>query len=589
MSRDEFVCILVGAVKAPSTALSELPAIVPPMDWRPWLTRWSEEWIGCTDPGELDPEVIRDGWLGFAPASPEAVAAAEERLETDLPPSYREFLLTTDGWRDAGCFVWRMSDTSTLGWVRDLEPFWQDWEEPDDEESDAEGGPISRGLLISQETDAGILFLDPGDVDESGEWAAYSLFSWRAEPPTRFPSFIALMESLYAEFHEMRRPEGATRDSWEAQVEEARRHALAGDIDAAEPVLAKAEDFGLSRATVLRAQILLLLGRTYEAEQLLGRLLHPSFTPDGFFADPLFAEESFRCCSPSTPEPPHRPTIRSCSPRSSGIPPNCSSSSPSTRRGSGAVRPARPTATPNSTTSSTRPWSGTRPTLTHCGGPSAMRYPTGDPDPPTTSPRSPCSPPPSWPTRSLPNAAAPCCPSRGVTTDDAFPSRDDVAMGGDAGSALAEVGISVAPRDRAETRPRNARSELRSVRGVGNQVQNVGGVGRGAGTDRGGRGAGRPALRRLRGVRAGAALRGAAIGRRGSLRHAAFDDRHQAVHVHDRGPGSTRPAAVAATAAPDGTLPDGSPDRGEAAGRRRLADHPLQDHRAHRGRAVPRV
>ncbi|MEV5703822.1 SMI1/KNR4 family protein [Actinoallomurus sp. NPDC052274] len=257
------------------------------MDWRPWLTRWSEEWIGCTAPEELDPEVVRDGWLGFAPASPEAVAAAEERLGTALPPSYREFLLTTDGWRDAGCFVWRMSDTSTLGWVRDLEPFWQDWEEPDD----AEGGPISRGLLISLETDAGILFLDPGDVDESGEWAAYSLFSWRAEPPTRFPSFIALMESLYAEFHEMRRPEGATRDAWAAEVEQARRHALAGDIDAAEPVLAKAEDFGLSRATILRAQILLLLGRTDEAEQLLGRLLHPSFTPDGFLADPLFAEE----------------------------------------------------------------------------------------------------------------------------------------------------------------------------------------------------------------------------------------------------------------------------------------------------------
>ncbi|MEU6035544.1 SMI1/KNR4 family protein [Actinomadura sp. NPDC047616] len=262
------------------------------MDWRPWLTRWSEEWIGCTEPDELDPEVVRDGWLGFDPAPPEAVVAAEERLGTRLPPSYREFLLTTDGWRNAGIFVWRMRGTSDLGWVRDLEPYWQDWDEPvEEEEADGGDGPISRGLLISLETDAGILYLDPGDVDENGEWAAYSLFSWRAAPPERFPSFTALMEDLYAEFHRMRRPEGATRDSWAAKVEQARRDALAGDVDGAEAVLAQAENFGHARAAVLRAQILLFLGRTYEAEQLLGRLLHPSFTPDGFLSDPLFTEE----------------------------------------------------------------------------------------------------------------------------------------------------------------------------------------------------------------------------------------------------------------------------------------------------------
>ncbi|MEV4255612.1 hypothetical protein AB0J52_20850 [Spirillospora sp. NPDC049652] len=38
------------------------------MDWTPWLTRWSEEWIRSEDPGKLEPEVVRDRWLGFAPA-----------------------------------------------------------------------------------------------------------------------------------------------------------------------------------------------------------------------------------------------------------------------------------------------------------------------------------------------------------------------------------------------------------------------------------------------------------------------------------------------------------------------------------------
>jgi hypothetical protein len=210
-----------------------------------------------------------------------------------LPPSYREFLLTTDGWREAGSFVSRMRDTFNLGWLCDIEPFWEEhfgWCYEDDPAS-ANGNPFSRGLLISLEADAGILFLDPGDVDGAGEWAAYSLFSWRAAPPTRYASFAALMQSLYAEFHRMREPEGETRDSWDAAVEQARLDALSGDVDSSAVALEQAEEFGRTRATILRAQLLLFLGRHYEAQQLLTRLVDRSFTPEGFLADPLFTKE----------------------------------------------------------------------------------------------------------------------------------------------------------------------------------------------------------------------------------------------------------------------------------------------------------
>ncbi|MGC7098688.1 SMI1/KNR4 family protein [Amycolatopsis lurida] len=261
------------------------------MEWRPWLSRWSEEWVRSAEPGELEPDVARERWLGFAPASEEAVAAAEARLGCVFPPSYRDFLLTTDGWRHAGQFVWKLRDTGNLGWLRDIEPFWAEWEDLTDDPGAADDNRFTRGLLISLEADAGILFLDPGDVGETGEWAAYSLFSWRAEPPERFESFAALMEDLYAEFHQMRQPEGDTRDHWDAEVERARADALAGNIDAAGAVLAKAEEFGRVRATVLRSQLLLLLNRHYEAGMLVGRLLHPAFMPDGFLDDPLFTEE----------------------------------------------------------------------------------------------------------------------------------------------------------------------------------------------------------------------------------------------------------------------------------------------------------
>jgi hypothetical protein len=240
--------------------------------------------------------VVRDGWLGYAPAAPDAIAAAETRLGVRLPPSYRDFLLTTDGWRDAGVFVSQMRDTSSVGWLADIESFWAEgWDEfyaPDDDEDDPEArNPFSRGLMISLEADAGVLFLDPEDVDGAGEWAAYSHFSWRAEPPTRFPSFTALMEHLYAEFHRMRHPEGETRDTWDTRVEQARIDALAGQVDAPSAVLAQAQEFGRNRAALLRAQILFFLGEEYAAQRLLRHLLFPGFRPENLLTDPLFTEE----------------------------------------------------------------------------------------------------------------------------------------------------------------------------------------------------------------------------------------------------------------------------------------------------------
>jgi hypothetical protein len=77
-------------------------SILTAMEWGTWLSRWTEEWVRGAELAELDPQVSRDRWLGFAPASEEAVAALEVRLGRALPPSYREFLLTTDGWRNAG-------------------------------------------------------------------------------------------------------------------------------------------------------------------------------------------------------------------------------------------------------------------------------------------------------------------------------------------------------------------------------------------------------------------------------------------------------------------------------------------------------
>ncbi|MEV4512355.1 SMI1/KNR4 family protein [Dactylosporangium sp. NPDC049525] len=96
---------------------------------RAFLELWSREWVVGHDPERdrpLDDEV-RAGWLGFAPATPAQVAAAERRLGCVLPPSLRAFLLLTDGWKNTGNFIYRLAGTAELAWPRLLAamPLWR--------------------------------------------------------------------------------------------------------------------------------------------------------------------------------------------------------------------------------------------------------------------------------------------------------------------------------------------------------------------------------------------------------------------------------------------------------------------------------
>ncbi|MGC9666002.1 SMI1/KNR4 family protein [Planosporangium sp. 12N6] len=264
---------------------------------REFLERWSREWVVAHDPERdrpLDDEV-RGGWLGFAPASPEQIAAAEERLGRTLPPSLRSFLLITDGWKNAGNFIYRLAGTAELEWLRDTrDAHWadayrndayQDDEFPEDDFPD-DGEVIGRSLRISLAGDASVLFLDPEDVGEDGEWAAYRLASWSGTGPERFDSFADLMIDLYAGFHALRKPPGETRDRWDAAVERARLAALRGELDEPAAVLAESQRFGRERAQLLRFQLSAMQGNWYTAP-----LSHVFLADMSVVNDPLFEAE----------------------------------------------------------------------------------------------------------------------------------------------------------------------------------------------------------------------------------------------------------------------------------------------------------
>ncbi|MFJ2020647.1 SMI1/KNR4 family protein [Streptomyces nodosus] len=274
-------------------------------DWRSFLLRWSGEWADSLPDGETrgeDEEAARQArWLGFPPASEEQIAAMEERLGRRMPPSYREFLKVSDGWRHAGGFVGLLAGTEDARW-HDNESGLADISE---EYLDEDAGPEERreadiwrrGLQLDVKSDITYVLMDPEDVDEGGEWAVYTWASWRAEPPERHANFLEFMRDMYREFHSLRahRSDGEavfdndTTRQLDAQVEEARLEALRGGWERAVKALDEARHYGRPRAAGLGDQIRRLLGHT-SMVYFDGLVTDPRHAPD--LLPPLVAEHA---------------------------------------------------------------------------------------------------------------------------------------------------------------------------------------------------------------------------------------------------------------------------------------------------------
>ncbi|MEW2493483.1 SMI1/KNR4 family protein [Streptomyces nodosus] len=275
------------------------------LDWRSFLLRWSGEWADSLSDGETrgeDEEAARQArWLGFPPASEERIAAVEERLGRRMPPSYREFLKVSDGWRHAGGFVWLLAGTEDARWHDNESGLAEISEEYLDEdagpEERREADIWRRGLQLDVESDITYVLMDPEDVDEGGEWAVYTWASWRAEPPERHANFLEFMRDMYREFHSLgaHRGDGEavfvndTTRQLDAQVEEARLEALRGGWERAVEALDEAKQYGRPRAAGLGDQIRRLLGQT-SMVYFDGLVTDPRYAPE--LLPPLVAEHA---------------------------------------------------------------------------------------------------------------------------------------------------------------------------------------------------------------------------------------------------------------------------------------------------------
>ena len=190
-------------------------------DWDGFLRRWSREIIATGEYNDmLPPEAIASGWLGFPGATEEQLRQAEARLGVRLPPSYRQFLATTNGWRMTGPFIYRMWSAEEIDWFRVRNQNWID----DFTLYGASSAPDSQyfvygeghdpiwirpeylpaTLEISDTGDDAIYLLNPNIVTPEGEWEAWFFGNW-LPGARRYRSFREMMEAEYESFRDLNR------------------------------------------------------------------------------------------------------------------------------------------------------------------------------------------------------------------------------------------------------------------------------------------------------------------------------------------------------------------------------------------------
>ena len=191
---------------------------VPAEDLPTLVQQWSETQLAALDPRDrLNEEAARSGSLLRPPASEAHVRAAEERLGTRFPPSYRAFLLLSDGaYGDTMGPVSNNPPEEPLGflpaaqvrWYREVEPeLVEMWVQTQDEIEAANGGPdltppheygevrdhrpIRDALLIARGFDANCSLLVPvGEPRPGEEWEVWDCYK---EGASRWSSFRAFL------------------------------------------------------------------------------------------------------------------------------------------------------------------------------------------------------------------------------------------------------------------------------------------------------------------------------------------------------------------------------------------------------------
>lgn len=183
-------------------------------DWRTFLQAFTQDLLADDSiRASVPDEVQQTGWMGFEGATEQQIIALEARLGKPLPPSYRAFLRTSNGWRQSGAFIDRLYSVDEVDWFRVRNRQWIDaftlggfatllspsvpdveYLVYDDQQDPARGRweYLQDALEISPVGDAAIYLLNPRVVFPDGEWEAWFFANW-LPGATRYRSFREMM------------------------------------------------------------------------------------------------------------------------------------------------------------------------------------------------------------------------------------------------------------------------------------------------------------------------------------------------------------------------------------------------------------
>lgn len=166
-------------------------------EWKAFLAEYNRELLSYEQVVEALPrELIKEGWLGYAGAAERELVAAEKRLATCLPPSYRAFLKVSNGWRFPSVSIFNLFPADKVAWFREQNQDWIDAyvgpakELPpvSDKEYFVYGAKqsclsfrteyLQTALQISEEGDSAVVLLNPKVMTPEGEWETWFFANW---------------------------------------------------------------------------------------------------------------------------------------------------------------------------------------------------------------------------------------------------------------------------------------------------------------------------------------------------------------------------------------------------------------------------
>lgn len=186
-------------------------------DWKSFLEKWNEAIFDNLD--QKDIEYYESGY-GYSNvwnrkscleigATEEEVSELEKRLKTKLPLSYRNFLLTSNGFTilREDCELY---DTKEIKWFIEEKRDWAESWDDDDDVTDEEyfqygehqdccsmrGGYMKTALQISSTEDGFVYLLNPKIIDSRNEWEAWD-FGSKYPGAFRYRSFWEMMQKVY--------------------------------------------------------------------------------------------------------------------------------------------------------------------------------------------------------------------------------------------------------------------------------------------------------------------------------------------------------------------------------------------------------